>query len=93
MINKDTAAQILVGLNIKWYRYQMGLTQEKFAIKYDISLSYLSRIERGTENLTCQSLDYFAKLLNISKKQLMDDETAEKAKHLPIRIDHYTPTK
>ena len=90
-MNKNNEAQILLGLNLKWYRYQMKLTQEKFAIKYDISLSYLSRMERGTENLTCKSIDYLCKILKVKPSDLLNEETAEKAKHLPVRIDQYNP--
>ena len=85
------SSQELIGLNVKWYRYQMGKSQEKFASNKDITLSYLSRIECGTVNLTCVKIDYLAKALKIKPADLLCEETAEKAKHLPTRIDHYTP--
>ena len=87
------SSQELIGLNVKWYRYQMGKSQEKFAANKDITLSYLSRIECGTVNLTCVKIDYLAKALKVKPADLLNEETAEKAKHLPATIADFNRIK
>ncbi len=79
----------LVGLNIKWYRYQMNLTQEQFAEKSGFKMAYLSTIETGHANLTCRNIDIIAKTLKIKPIKLLDEETANLAKKLPPRVDMY----
>ena len=36
-----------IGLNIKWYRYQRRLTQEKLAKKIQFKVAFASSIENG----------------------------------------------
>ena len=40
----------IVGLNVKWYRYQEGLTQEKFAEMANFKMAYVSIVENGEAN-------------------------------------------
>lgn len=79
----------LVGLNTKWYRYQNNLTQEQFANKTKFKMAYISTIENGDANLTCKNIDLIAKSFNIKIELLFNEETAEKAKILPNRVDMY----
>lgn len=79
----------LVGLNTKWYRYQIGITQEEFSNIANFKTAYISVIETGNANLTSNTIDSIAKALKVSQKQLMDEETANLAKSLPPRVDMY----
>lgn len=83
----------LVGLNTKWYRYQNDLTQEDYANKTKFKMAYISIIETGNANLTLKNIDFIAKSFNIKPIQLFDEETAKKAKKLPIRVDVYRKKK
>ena len=60
----------LVGLNIKYYRFQKNLTQEKFAEITGFKMAYLSTIETGDANLTCKNIDLIAKNLEIEPYKL-----------------------
>ena len=80
----------LVGLNTKWYRYQKNMTQEQFASKTKFKMAYISTIENGNANLTCKNIDFIAKSLDIDVALLFNEETAIKAKDLPIRVDMYS---
>lgn len=82
-------AMKLVGLNMKWHRYQNGLTQEQFAEKTKFKMAYISVIETGDANLTCKNIDTIAKSFGIETKQLFEEKTALKAKELPTRVDKY----
>lgn len=83
----------LIGLNTKWYRYQLGMTQEDFANKTKFKMAYISVIETGSANLTCKNIDFMAKSFNIKPKLLLDEETAKLAKKLPPRVDMYKKSK
>lgn len=79
----------LIGLNTKWYRYQNNLTQEQFANKTKFKMAYISTIENGDANLTCKNIDFIAKSFKIKVELLFNEETAQKAKLLPNRVDMY----
>ena len=76
----------IIGLNVKWYRYQNRLTQAQYASKIKFKVAYLSIIESGKVNLTCKNLSLFAKSFQIPPELLLNEETAKLAKNLPIRI-------
>ena len=46
----------VVGMNLKYYRYQSGLSQEKFYTNLELNPKYMACIERGSENIT---VDHF----------------------------------
>lgn len=79
----------LIGLNTKWYRYQLGITQEKLADITDYKTAYISVIETGDSNLTSNTIDAIAKALKIKPVQLLDEDTAKKALKLPPRINMF----
>lgn len=83
----------LVGLNTKWYRYQKGITQEKFAEKSTFKMAYISTIETGNANLTCKNIDAIADSLGIKQQLLFDEKTAKLATKLPARVDMYINKK
>lgn len=80
-----TLAEI-IGLNVKWYRYQNKMTQEKYANKINLKMAYLSIIESGKVNITCKTIDILAKSFHIPPQLLLNEDTAKLAKDLPIRI-------
>jgi len=77
----------VVGLNVKYYRYQKKWTQENLADNSDFKISYISLIERFQANMTLRNLDYIAKILDITPDKLLVEETAKIAKSLPNRVD------
>ena len=83
----------IIGLNTKWYRYQLGLTQEEFWNKSKFKMSYISTIETGDANLTADNIEIIAKILKINPVDLFNVETAKLAKKLPLRVDTYKKTK
>lgn len=57
-----------VGNRIKFLRKQMGLSQEKFALKAEIDRTYLAGIESGKRNATIQSIEKIVNALEVSMK-------------------------
>ena len=78
-----------VGLNTRWYRYQKGLTQEKFSEITNFKMAYISVIESGNANLTCRNIDVIARSLGIDVELLFSEKTASKAINLPMRVYMY----
>ena len=79
----------LVGLNTKWYRYQNGYTQEKFAELANFKMAYVSIVENGDANLTLNNVEIIAKTLKVEPELLFNKDTAKAATKLPVRVDMY----
>ena len=76
----------IIGLNVKWYRYQNRLTQAQYANKINFKVAYLSVVESGKVNLTCKNISLLAKSFHIPPELLLNEETAKLAKNLPNRL-------
>ena len=62
--------KILIGKNVKYYRYKEKLTQEKLAEKIKSSVNYIGRLERGQHNPSVEKLEKIATALNIEPYEL-----------------------
>jgi transcriptional regulator with XRE-family HTH domain len=63
----------IVGQNIRSYRKQAGLSQEKLAEKASLSYKYLGEVERGYVNVSLDSLMRLAKSLKVKLRDLVTD--------------------
>ena len=63
----------IVGSNIRTLRTDAGLTLEKLAEKADLSWPYLSKIERGRENILLNKLARLAQALNVKLSRLVEN--------------------
>ena len=61
----------VVGMNLKYYRYQSGLSQEKFYTNLELNPKYMACIERSSENITVDHLEEIAYKLGISTYELV----------------------
>jgi transcriptional regulator with XRE-family HTH domain len=61
----------LVGGNIRHFRRQKGLTQEKLAATAKLTPQYIGRLERGKENVSIESLYRISKILKVPLHQLV----------------------
>ena len=68
MIDEDKILKQL-GLNIKAERVRKGLSQEGFAEIMDVNREYVSRIERGLQNL---SMKRIVRIANFLKTDIQD---------------------
>jgi transcriptional regulator with XRE-family HTH domain len=57
--------------NIKFYRSQLGLTQEDLAKRAEINRSYLAGIETGQRNTSVKTIEKLAQALEISPADLL----------------------
>ncbi len=61
----------IIGMNLKYIRYQSGLSQEKFYEKYGLSCKYLSAIERGEVNIGVEMLQAMSRLFKTSMSEFV----------------------
>ncbi len=61
----------IIGINLKYYRYQKGESQDKFYSSLNLPIKYLASVERGKENISLEYIEDIAKKLNISTEELI----------------------
>ena len=70
MYNNESLLKQL-GRNIKAERVRKGYTQESFAEKIGVSREYISRIERGQENMSILKILSFSTALDTNIQNLL----------------------
>ena len=55
-----------VGQRIKYLRSNLGLSQEKLALKADLDRTYIAGVESGKRNLSLKSLEKILLALEVS---------------------------
>lgn len=61
----------IVGMNLKYYRYKSGLSQEKFYTSFNLNPKYLANIERGEENITFDYVEELAEKIGVNPNDLI----------------------
>lgn len=62
-----------VGLNVKNFRKERGLSQEGLAFECGLHRTYVSGVERGIRNPTVVVLEKIAEALNVPAGRLLDE--------------------
>jgi len=55
----------VVGNNLKYYRFQSGLSQEKFYEKFGLNPKYMACVERGEINVSIEFLNNLSAVLEV----------------------------
>ena len=66
--------QKIVGNNLKYYRYQSKLSQEKFYGQFGLNYRYLASVERGEINVSVEFLDNLSKVLKIDIREFFNPD-------------------
>ncbi len=61
----------VVGINLKYYRYKSGMSQEKFYTNMGLNPKYLAAIERGKVNVSIDYIEDLAVKLGVSAFDLV----------------------
>lgn len=69
----DTNIQTKLGLVVRSYRNQLGITQEELAWRADLHRTYIADIERGGRNITLRSITLLAKALKTTVGLLLTE--------------------
>lgn len=62
----------IIGQRLKNARIAKNLTQEDLAEKIDISVAFLSRVERGNSHINLKRLNQVCKLLDVSEGYILN---------------------
>lgn len=68
-----TDIQIRLGERIRFFRNELGISQEKFALQIDMDRTYFASVENGKRNISIQNLNKIAQGLNISLSRLFEN--------------------
>ncbi len=79
----------IVGQRIRYYRTQLGLSQEKLAELSDYHPTYIGQLERGEKNATLESINRVAIALNISLSRLFENLGGENSTEKDIPLECY----
>ena len=71
-----------ISKRIKRLRLENGMTLKDVSEKTDLSVSFLSQIERGTTSLTITSLKKIADVFKVSMASFFEDDTSNHSYHL-----------
>ena len=74
MINETTKSEFLVqfGKRLGEIKKQKGLSYRKIAENCDLDASFISKIEKGTENITLETILNLSYGLKIQPKEFFD---------------------
>lgn len=61
-----------IGWNLRRLRVEKGLSQERLGLEAGIDRTYVGRVERGTENVTLDTMQAFASALQVDVSALVE---------------------
>ena len=68
---KKLSSKDILAINLKYHRYQLDLSQEKFAELLNSTLPYINQLEKGRRKPTLELLDKFSAKLGVSSADLI----------------------
>jgi transcriptional regulator with XRE-family HTH domain len=68
-----------VGINVKQFRKELGLSQEALAFAAELHRTYISGVERGLRNPTVLVLQQIATALQVPAGRLLDEVPVKRA--------------
>ena len=63
-----------IGLRIKELRKKEGISQQELSFRSDLDRTYITQVENGKRNISIVNIGKIANALNISIKELFNDE-------------------
>ena len=78
---------ILIGQRLKNARKEAGLTQEFIAEKLNLSIAFVSRIERGDSHINLKRLSEFCDLLNVSEGEILNGVSISNTNYLTTEFN------
>lgn len=77
----------IIGERLKKARIDKNLTQEKLAEKLDVSIAFLSRIERGSSHISLKRLSQVCDILGISEGSILNGSSNNSDTYLSNEFD------
>ena len=89
-MNQDKLNNI-IGKNIKKYRLEYKdekITQEKLAEQIDVSVAFLSRVERGTSHINLKRLTQICEILGVSEGSILNGVSSNSDNYLASEFNN-----
>ena len=77
----------IIGERLKKARTDKNLTQEKLAEKLDVSIAFLSRIERGSSHISLKRLSQICDILGITEGSILNGSSNNSDTYLASEFD------
>ncbi len=72
----------VIGERLKRARKEKHFTQEQLAEKLDVSIAFLSRIERGSSQINLKRLSQVCEILDITEGEILNGVSSKSSKYL-----------
>ena len=72
----------VIGERLKNARKEKHLTQEQLAEKIDVSIAFLSRIERGSSQINLKRLSQICEILGVSEGYILNGASSDSTNYL-----------
>lgn len=72
----------IIGSRLKKARLDAGLTQQEMAEKTNLSIAFISRVERGSSHINLKRLSEFCSILNVSEGYILNGVSDSDDKYL-----------
>ena len=72
----------IIGERLKKARISKGFTQEQLAEKIDVSVAFLSRVERGNSHINLKRLNQLCRLLDVSEGYILNGASSNADNYL-----------
>lgn len=72
----------IIGERLKKARTDKKMTQEKLAEKLDVSIAFLSRIERGNSHVNLKRLSQICEILGVSEGYILNGTSSNSENYL-----------
>ena len=72
----------IIGERLKKARKNKGISQQKWSDRVDFSIAYLSRIERGSANISLKRLSQICDILEVSEGSILNGTSGKSKNYL-----------
>ena len=72
----------IIGQRIKQARLAKNLTQENLAEQIDVSVAFLSRVERGSSHINLRRLNQLCRILDVSEGYILNGVASNSENYL-----------
>lgn len=78
----------IIGERLKKARIDKNMTQEKLAEQIDVSVAFLSRVERGTSHINLKRLTQICEILGVSEDSILNGVSSNSDNYLASEFNN-----
>lgn len=78
----------IIGERLKKARIDKNMTQEKLAEQIDVSVAFLSRVERGTSHINLKKLTQICEILGVSEGSILNGVSSNSDNYLASEFNN-----